>query len=299
MNASAQKSAAGADRLPRDIGAEALAYSAAVQAFVVTLPLVIVERERARREHLTESASNQPTAPINQIGHMARITVASREMPYSPNNDTVYSGALLDLRAEPMILHAPDIFDRYCTFQMADAYIKNTPYTVSTRVNGGKSANVALVGPNWTGELPEGMPVVRFPTLYGLIAARIRVDNQDDADSIVAPLHKQTTLSDWKGGPDKLAMPPAPLNRPVYTDEFAYFRRAAELMTECPPMAADAAAVEIMKRIGMEAGKPFDPDALDANVRAGVLRAAHDIPAMTDAIRLTRGIETPNRWRTK
>ncbi len=145
------------------------------------------------------------------------------------------------------------------------------------------------------------MPVVRFPTLYGLIAARIRVDNQDDADSIVAPLHKQTTLtalSDWKGGPDKLAMPPAPLNRPVYTDEFAYFRRAAELMTECPPMAADAAAVEIMKRIGMEAGKPFDPDALDANVRAGVLRAAQDIPAMTDAIRLTRGIETPNRWRT-
>ena len=39
-------------------------------------------------------------------------------MPYTPNNDTVYSGALLELADQPIILTAPDIHDRYWSVEV-------------------------------------------------------------------------------------------------------------------------------------------------------------------------------------
>ncbi|MFE6858283.1 DUF1254 domain-containing protein [Nocardia sp. NPDC057668] len=87
------------------------AYSVGIQNYVFGLPLTIYERERALRMDpaaLEKAKAYAPAAPLNQIGHMKTLATADDTMPYTPNNDTVYSGALLELRDEPMILTAPD-----------------------------------------------------------------------------------------------------------------------------------------------------------------------------------------------
>jgi hypothetical protein len=278
---------------------EALAYSQALQAYVFCFPLMITERERVRREALTSPVANEPAAPINQLGHMARLATAQGDLPYSPNNDTVYTGIALDLNREPLILHMPDITDRYVSVQVADAYIENQPYLYSTRINGGRSMNIAFTGPGWRGHLPRGVREARMPTNLGSVAIRIAVRGEADLANVrrYQAGISLTALSDWHGRPS--ASPPHPPQaraRSVYEGEFAYFRRAADLMTENPPPPAHIAMREMMRRIGLVPGQAFDPDRLDPSVRAGVLRAERDGPQIINLIRRGRGMATATGW---
>lgn len=278
---------------------EELAYAYALQAYVFAFPLVITERERLRREKLTAPLGNAPAAPINQLGHMTRLATAQGDLPYSPNNDTVYTGVALDLRAGPIILRMPEIRDRYVSVQVTDAYIENQPYLYSTRVNGGQALDIAFVGPDWQGDLPKGLAVARMPTNLASIAVRIAVHGQDDLAAVrrYQDAMSLTALADWKDGPSG-APPPAPAvrARTRYEGDFAYFRLVADLMAENPPPAKHVGILAMMRRIGLVPGKPFDPARLDPATRAGILRAEKEGPKVIDLIRRTRGTPTASGW---
>lgn len=278
---------------------EAIAYSAAVQAYIFTFPLIITERERLRRERLTAPVPNEPAAPINQLGHMTKLATAAGDLPYSPNNDTVYTGIALDLTAEPIILRMPAIKDRYVSVQVADAYIENQPYIYSTRVNGGRKTDIAFVGPQWTGKLPRGVKVARIPTNLVSIAVRIAVRDEADLQNVRRYQEQMslTALSDWRGRPgaSRPAPPPAKA-RTAYEGDFAYFRRVADLMIDNPPPRSHVAMYEMMRRIGIKPGEPFRPETLDAATQAGILRAEREGPMLINLIRRTRGTATPTGW---
>lgn len=278
---------------------EELAYAYALQAYVFTFPLIVTERERLRRERLTGPVVGEPAAPINQAGHMTRLAGASGDLPYSPNNDTVYTGIALDLSVGPIILRMPAITDRYVSVQVADAYIENQPYVYSTRVNGGQATDIAFVGPGWQGELPRGVTVVRMPTNLTSIAVRIAVHGEADLPAVrrYQAAMSLTALADWRDGPSGKAPPaPAVRARTSYEGDFAYFRRVADLMAENPPPAKHVGMLAMMRRIGLAPGKPFDPARLDPATRAGVLRAEQEGPRVIDLIRRTRGTPTATGW---
>src|SRR5208337_4760141 len=150
------------------------AYSVGVQNYVYGLPLMILERERKIRldPALLEKAKKvAPAAPLNAIGHMRTLATADDVLPYTPNNDTVYSGALLELADEPIILTAPDISDRYWSVEVADVYTNNLFY-IGTRATGGEGGNHAFVGPNWKGTLPADVIEHRVPSNTVMFAIR-------------------------------------------------------------------------------------------------------------------------------
>lgn len=278
---------------------EELAYAYALQAYVFTFPLIITERERARRENLAGPVANEPAAPINQLGHMTRLAGAAGDLPYSPNNDTVYTGIALDLSQGPIILRMPDIRDRYVSVQVADAYIENQPYLYSTRVNGGRGLDIAFVGPTWRGRLPRGVKEARVSTNLTSVAVRIAVHGEADLANVrrYQMAMSLTALSDWRGRPAKVPpKSPPPRARVAYSGDFAYFRRVADLMAENPPPARHVAMIAMMRRIGLVPGQPFNPDSLDPATRAGVLRAERQGPALIDLIRRTRGTPTATGW---
>ena len=51
-------------------------------------------------------------------------------------------------------------------------------------------------------------------------------------------------------------------------------------------------------RIGLEPGRPFDPEALNPETRAGVLRAIEDGPKVMEYLRRNRGQRFPTGWDT-
>lgn len=282
-----------------DRAREAFAYSQALQAYIFCFPLVITERERARREHLTGPVPNEPVAPINQLGHMTGLASAKGDLPYSPNNDTVYTGIGLDLADGPMILRLPDIVDRYVSLQVADAYIENQPYLYSTRVNGGRALNICFVGPNWDGSLPKDVTPQRITTNQVSMALRMAVRDAADVENVrrYQSAMSVTALSDWHKGPGAVVpKSPAPRPREAYDGDFGYFRRVADLMTENPPPPKHAAMFEIMRRIGLVPGRPFDPTPLHPAVREGILRVEREGLLLIDLLRRTRGTPTGTGW---
>ncbi len=282
---------------------EQWAYSVGIQNYVFGLPLTILERERALRldpAALEKAKKFAPAAPINQVGHMKNLATADDVMPYTPNNDTVYSGALLELRDEPMILTVPDIPDRYWSVEVADAYTNNLFY-LGTRATGGKGGNHAFVGPNWNGALPEGVIEHRVPTNTVMLAVRIGVIPGDPADLAKVNAEQErfeiTSLSNWADPArhGQAAMPP-PGPLPHYEGELAWFQTLADLLIDNPPPPGNEAAVELLRRGGIIVGAPMDIGALSEPTRRGLARAAVDGPAIMKWKVKYRGTPYPTRW---
>lgn len=302
MSASKQNAATPPVSIANDVdarGLEALAYSTALQFYLFAFPLFITERERLRREKLDAPVPFEPAAPINQLGHMTALSAAKGDMPFSPNVDTVYTGVSLDLRQEPIILDMPAIKDRYAVVQVVNAYIENQSYDYSPRTNGCERTSIAFVGPDWQGELPEGVKERRLDTDLGGFAVRIAAKDEADLEIVRAYQAQMslTPLSEWQGGPSgKPATPPPPRARKHYEGDFAWFREAVDLLAENPPPAAHKTVITTLWRIGIKLGEPFDPDTLDPATRQGVLRAEQDGPAMIEYLFKNRGRKFPNGW---
>ncbi len=278
-------------------------YSVGIQNYVFGLPLVIFERERALRQNpaaLEKTKKFAPAAPINQIGHMKTLATADDVMPYTPNNDTVYSGALLEFGEDPVILSAPDIPDRYWSVEVADPYTNNIFY-IGTRATDGKGGAHAFVGPNWKGTLPAGVVAHRMPNDSAMFAIRIGVLANDPADlAAVNALQEKfqlTSLSNWSD-PRKLgiaAVPKLP-PQPNYRGDLAFYQTLADLLAFDPPPAEHAAAVVLLHRGNINVGKPFDSTKLDEAAHKGLARAAADAPVVMKWKVKFRGTPYPTRW---
>jgi hypothetical protein len=74
----------------------------------------------------------------------------------SPNNDTLYLIAPLDLSGGPLVLHVPDTHDRYYVLQFVDAWTNNFAY-IGRRATGTAEARYLLVPVGYQGEIPAGI----------------------------------------------------------------------------------------------------------------------------------------------
>src|SRR5215510_5840265 len=101
--------------------------------------------------------SGQFKAPINQLHNEARVFTPKDTGISTPNSDTPYSMALLDLRAEPFVLCMPEIEKtRYYDVQLVDLYTDNFGY-MGSRPTGNGAGCYLVAGPDWTGETPRGI----------------------------------------------------------------------------------------------------------------------------------------------
>ena len=156
-------------------------------------------------------------------------------MPYTPNNDTIYSGAVVERADEPIILSAADITDRYLSVEVVDCYTNNLFYIGTPRPQG-------RAGTKPSSDLP-GMGRCR-PTLSNTkcrpTALRIGVVPGDSADlaevNTLQDKFSLTALSNWAdpGQRGKAGVPNLG-QRPHYEGELAFYQTLADLPTENPP----------------------------------------------------------------
>jgi hypothetical protein len=282
---------------------------------------MVFERERNIRlnQALRERAKAfAPVAPVNQIGHMRTLATADDIMPYAPNNDTVYSGAVVQVDDEPIILSVPAIHDRYWSVEIADNFTSNLGY-IGTRATGGKAGHHAFVGPGWKGHLPEGVTEFRVPSNGVMLAIRIAVAPEDtaDLDRVLAlqPRFQLTSLSNWQVGRMGLADIPRKYTegRPTppssyvgvnglrivnqfYTGEAGYFQTLAALLIEDPLPAEHDAAIELLKRLGIQPGHTLDPDTLSDVQTKAMARATRDGAAILEWKKKFRGTRSSTHW---
>jgi len=118
------------------------------------------------------------------------------------NHDTLLTGGWLVLRKGPLVLHVPDMNDRYYSVQFTDPS-KNTVFAyVGKRTTGTQAGDYLITGPGWKGQAPGGMKQISSPNNAVLLLGRVLVENDSDL-STAYNLSKQiqlTPLSGWQPG---------------------------------------------------------------------------------------------------
>lgn len=199
----------------------------------------------------------------------------------TPNADTPYSMAMLDLRAEPVVLQVPAVSDRYYVMQFVDLFGTN-PHYVGTRATGTKAGTYLAVGPRWDGRDGDGFDgVLRFETDLVFLIGRTQLLGADDVPALdkIMKSYKLQTLSAYRGqtGPP----PAASVQWPVWDDEASRDERFIVyvnfLLQFCQP--THPSEIELMKRfarIGIAPGAVFDIEGLDAGMREALRSGIND-----------------------
>lgn len=87
------------------------------------------------------------------------FTAANHDI-VTPNNDTPYSWAWLDLRAEPVVVSVPKVPEgRYYVLQLIDVFTQNFAY-IGSRATGNDAGHFLIAGPKWSGKAPDGITEV-------------------------------------------------------------------------------------------------------------------------------------------
>ena len=221
----------------------------AAEAYVYGYPLVRSLEEIA--SFVAGGGSLPVQAPYNAFGHARNL--AGPEVKFvSPNNDTCYSIAMCDVRSGPLVLHVPEMGDRYYVLQFIDAWSNNFAY-IGRRATGTREGEFLLTASDYDGEIPPAMSVIHAPTGVFVIAGRIQVDGAADLPTVHA-LQDQFTLtpSSSNDGPPAATEPEgAPEPDPRVTDGVAWWERFRVALRTFPPPAADAPFLRICEQLGL------------------------------------------------
>lgn len=261
------------------------ARKAAEKAYVYAYPLVLTDVTCKVMTAYPDSSGHG--APYNQFHHVRQFPDATFRDIVSPNVDTLYSTACLDLSKEPVILSVPDVGTRYYLIQMLDAW-SNTFASPGTRTTGNGVGHFALVGPGWSGTLPNGVTKIQAPTNLVWFIGRTYTAGPADYAAVhaIQDQYRLTPLSAWGTNyqpPTNVAVDPSvdtktpPPEQVAKMDADTFFKRANELMVANPPTAADAPLLAQISSIGVVPGAAFDASVYGQAITEGVDLAKQEI----------------------
>jgi hypothetical protein len=143
--------------------------------------------------------------PANAVNCARELTNASFTDVVSPNTDTLYCQIQFDLK-EPIVLAVPPIAaDRYYTYEFLDAYTNVFAY-VGTRATGSDGGTYLVAGPDWNGQVPQGMTKIWSPTNLAWIIQRTLVKGPADIPNVHA-IQDKTSMKPLSAFQGKAAKP--------------------------------------------------------------------------------------------
>jgi hypothetical protein len=253
----------------------------AEQAVVYTFPLYEMSRMRAATSpQRTEAAGEAPKPQrwCNVFTHARQLLGAGKSRVVSPNNDTLYTNAWLDLGDGPLVIDVPDTAGRYYVLGLLDFY--TNPFAhIGQRLTGTAARSFVVTPPGWRGELPaafrEPGAHIEAPTRWLWVIGRILVDGPQDVPAVNA-LQQGFVVRTLEGSRAGEASKPKPFDpacdpkAPLTAAHFA--AQVNRALRENPPPARDAALIARSAQLGLgpDAGEPDDAqravlqDTLDA-----------------------------------
>jgi hypothetical protein len=241
--------------------------------------------------------NNENKVGINEFSHVRKLATPEDTWVVTPNNDTYYSRAWLDLSKEPIILHIPEIKNRFFAFPIGDFY-HDAVATLGWWNVGENGGDFALTAPNWQGVLPEGVEKVEVSTpLCWILARTLAIDEPNSVESLNALQDKYTLtpLSEWGGS--ELSNAPFERKYPQVDEDnpLDFYVILNEMLRFNPPRPADEGLVATFKEIGLHPSQQFDLNSIDEATKRGLLRAIKDAE-MIVASEATRVAEIINGW---
>jgi len=245
----------------------------AEEGFIYGLPIVM--NYAVMYAYAIDKGNPEFKAPFNQIKNEARVFTYKDTAIVTPNSDTPYSFAWLDLRAEPIVLSVPAVEKgRYYAIQLEDGNTFNFGY-IGSRATGNEAGDYMVAGPDWKGETPPGIKkVFHSTTQFSVAGYRTQLFGPADMPNVVKvqSRYKVQPLSAYLKQP---APPGAPtISFPKINKELAktgFFDYLDFSLQFAPPGPEEKDIREKLARLGIGAGKTFDFKALSPDQKAAVV----------------------------
>lgn len=260
---------------------EEFAYLTGMQAFIYGYPAIVYANLRYQ---WIESGKGPVQMAVNEYWHSRSPSDPKLQYGGSPNRETPYSMAFLDVSKEPMVLTVPpNPENRYYTLQLIDFYSDTVGY-IGQRATKNIAGDYLVTGPGWKGKVPKGIKgVISSWTPWLMVAGRTYAD-PTEADltkmRVFQDGYKITPLSAY-GKPGAVVTPRKDvLDVAPKTDPLGAFKTMNAAMKENPPPARDAALMKQFALVGLGPLAKGDIDALDPAVKRGLQRALVDGTAL-------------------
>ena len=278
------------------------AEAIAKDAFVFFYPMV--ENYKTLWYQAVDDDSVRYRGPFNRFSHARDLIGPSFDTVVTPNNDTLYSLAWLDLRAEPLVLSLPSIpRDRYYSMQLVDAYTHNFAI-LSSRTVGNNGGAYLIVGPNWNEQVPTGIfcKTICSESEYVALLGRTEVRSKEDIKNVavIQSNFKLTTLSQFTGNnpPEVKSWPSfVSVDVPNLLEVEFFFSCVNFIMRFTKVHDTEADKFESFSKIGVSPGARFPAVEMDKKVieaiQKGLLEGKN---TLNMALKFAQSRQT-NGWR--
>jgi hypothetical protein len=264
------------------------AHAIGVEAYIYFYPLLTMDITRKQFTNI-EPGKEFGKGPMNMFVSVPQYPPADFKGVVRSNFDTLYSIAWLDLTKEPLVVAAPDTAGRFYLLPMLDMW-SDVFASPGWRTTGTEAAQFLVTPPGWTGTVPEGLSHLPAPTPFVWIIGRTKTDGAADYAAVhkIQAGYTVTPLSRLGKGAEPVSVkvdPSVDMKTPpkIQVDSLSaasYFAYAAELLKMHPAHSTDQPMLAQIKRLGIEPGKPFNMDALNAEIKA----ALETVPAEAQAL---------------
>ena len=129
-----------------------------------------------------------PFAPLNTMSMLHDYIQPEQRWVACPNQDVVYGAAIFALDETPVVVQVPDFGSRFWVYQVVD--IRTDSFAEIGAMYGTRPGFYLLAGPDWKGEVPQGITqVFRAKTGTGFVAPRLFMDDTaEDRQAIQATI---------------------------------------------------------------------------------------------------------------
>ena len=186
------------------------------------------EMLRTRQLQLSRVAEAGFGTGVNAL--IPRVTLADANMRdvTTPNNDTLYASAWLDLSEGPVFFSIPPIARYHSASLMSITSDVNA--VLGTRTVGAAGGRYAIVGPGWNGELPANVEKVQSQSNDAWLLVRVVVNDADDLPAAADALTRYTLSATGGSRALDLKLPVRPDGKAFLTAVNAAIARSGDVL---------------------------------------------------------------------
>ncbi|MGD0826900.1 MAG: DUF1214 domain-containing protein [Desulfobaccales bacterium] len=278
-------------RMDAEQARETEAYTLGVQTVLWGMQWVKAgQTMRVAAAPLPQGTKGIPVDPsphgINVWGHARALLTHELRIIETPNTETLYSIAILDLKDGPIVVVHPDLGERY--FRTSIWELHGDAHSISQKKDGAKPPPYALVPSGWNGALPKGLKAISVRSRYVAVVPHIAVYGTDDLPNVhvLQKGFKLVALKDWGSSNKELepGQPMRPLRRPntATPAELLFFEELCETLKDITPRDDELGFARQAGRIGITLADGFQVEKLDAKTVAGLKRAVLDAQSIIE-----------------
>ena len=224
--------------------------SRALQAYLLGIPIV---NQAGMRDSLRQFG------PDNQTDVIWETLVDPKTVELTANDNTIYNFIWIDTHKGPVVLEVPPMslgaIDNFWYRWVTDIGI--------TGPDKGKGGKYLILPPGYKGEVPEGYFVVR-PSTYGNWAPfrTFLVDGspKPGVESVKKHLKIYSLADAANPAPVKFANASGVPANFVAPGDYSFWELLDKVIQEEPSEGSDPTTLGLFASIGIEKGKPFNPD---------------------------------------